>query len=427
MELIHAISLKLFNTGGIAFLIATILYVVYLGTRSKIVGNFASGVTVLGVVVLTIGLGLRWREAGLSHPPFTNLYEILLFFSWGIALVYSIIEFKYKIKVAGAFVLPISLAAMGIASLSPNKDIEPLVPALQSSWLHFHVAVSTVAYAAFIVAFGFSVLFLLKDKVRLEVFGLSVSIIGWFSMIITNTSILTEGVYRMRQMMEQNGKFYPVYQPGTQTPVEITIPGVGKFFLIVFGLYILAMILHIVYLAMKERSISRYALWSLLASFGLQTVALFLFLQQVKAVPEVSLQSNPYEATMFFISWGATIIYLVIYFTYKPFVEALPDKKLLDKLTYKTIMVAFPLMTLVIITGAIWANYAWGTYWSWDPKETWSLITWLVYALYLHARITIGWHGRRTAYISIVGFVVVVFTFLGVNIVLSGLHSYAAG
>ena len=82
------------------------------------------------------------------------------------------------------------------------------------------------------------------------------------------------------------------------------------------------------------------------------------------------------------------------------------------------------LLTLGIITGAAWANYAWGTYWSWDPKETWSLIVWFIYAAFLHARFTRGWVGRRAAWLSIFGFVATIFCYLGVNLVLSGLHSY---
>jgi len=421
------ISQTLFNLAGITFLIATMFYVIFLGARKALIGNTATGSTTIGVAALTAGLILRWIEAGLAHPPFTNLYETLLFFAWGIALVYLVIEFKYKIRIAGAFVLPISLAAMGIASLSPDKEIEPLVPALQSAWLHFHVAVSSVAYASFVVAFGFSILYLIKDKVRMEFFALSVSIIGCFSMIVSKMSILTQGVYRMNQMMEEHGKFYPVYYPGTETPVEITIPDAGAFFRVVFCLYMLTMILYIASLVFENKKLSKVSFGALIASFLLQSASILLLLIKIREIPEVSLHANPYEMTMLFISWGATLIYLVIHLNYNLFVPALPDKKILDNLSYKTIMVAFPLMTLVIITGAIWANYAWGTYWSWDPKETWSLITWIVYALYLHARITIGWHGRRTAYISILGFVVVLFTFLGVNIVLSGLHSYAAG
>jgi cytochrome c-type biogenesis protein CcsB len=101
-----------------------------------------------------------------------------------------------------------------------------------------------------------------------------------------------------------------------------------------------------------------------------------------------------------------------------------PSVKVLDDINYKAIMVGFPMLTLGIITGAAWANYAWGTYWSWDPKETWSLIVWFIYAAFLHARFTRGWVGRRAAWLSILGFAATVFCYLGVNLLLSGLHSY---
>lgn len=102
----------------------------------------------------------------------------------------------------------------------------------------------------------------------------------------------------------------------------------------------------------------------------------------------------------------------------------LPSLKVLDELNYGAIAFAFPFMTLVLITGAIWAERAWGAYWSWDPKETWALITWIIYAIYLHARFTRGWGGRRAAWLSIIGFLAVLFTYFGVNLLLSGLHSY---
>ena len=105
----------------------------------------------------------------------------------------------------------------------------------------------------------------------------------------------------------------------------------------------------------------------------------------------------------------------------------LPDADLLDDFSYRIIAVGFPMLSLGIITGAAWANTAWGTYWSWDPKETWSLIVWLIYAAYLHARITRGWKGTRAAWLSIVGFAATLFCYLGVNLLLSGLHSYATG
>jgi cytochrome c-type biogenesis protein CcsB len=98
----------------------------------------------------------------------------------------------------------------------------------------------------------------------------------------------------------------------------------------------------------------------------------------------------------------------------------------LDSISYRCIAVGFPLFTLGgLIFGMVWAYKAWGSYWSWDPKETWSLITWFVFALYLHTRIVMGWKGRRSAVIATLGFTAALFTYFGVNYILSGLHSYA--
>jgi cytochrome c-type biogenesis protein CcsB len=105
--------------------------------------------------------------------------------------------------------------------------------------------------------------------------------------------------------------------------------------------------------------------------------------------------------------------------------KRLPSLKVLDDMNYQSLTFGFPMLTIGIITGAIWAEYAWGRYWNWDPKETWSLITWLFYAAMLHQRLTVGWRGRKAAIMAIVGFFSVLFTFLGVNLLLPGLHSYA--
>ena len=96
----------------------------------------------------------------------------------------------------------------------------------------------------------------------------------------------------------------------------------------------------------------------------------------------------------------------------------------IDNLSYRTISFGFPLLTMGIIAGAVWANEAWGSYWSWDPKETWALITWLVFASYLHARITKSWQGEKPALVASVGFVVVWICYLGVNFLGKGLHTY---
>ena len=278
-------SSLLFNITTFAYLISMLLFFLFLAARTKALGTAAMITAYLGLFAQTVAIGLRWKESydmGMGHAPLSNLYESVVFFAWTIVLIYALLDIKYKYRVIGAFVMPFALLGMAWAQLGMNNSIEPLVPALQSNWLLYHVITCFLGYAAFAVACGISIMYLIK--------------------------------------------------------------------------------------AGSEESADSVAGNSLLAMF--------------------------------------------------------PPIRVLDDLNYRAIMVGFPLLTLGIITGAAWANYAWGTYWSWDPKETWSLIVWFVYAAFLHARITKGWVGRRAAWLSIVGFAATLFCYLGVNLLLSGLHSY---
>ena len=108
------------------------------------------------------------------------------------------------------------------------------------------------------------------------------------------------------------------------------------------------------------------------------------------------------------------------------FYSRLPSLETLDKLNHHCLSVGFPLLTLGLVTGSIWAKQAWGAYWHWDPKETWSLVTWFLYAAVVHQRFTVGWRGRRAAILSIIAFLSVLFTLWGVSFLLEGVHSYAA-
>ena len=266
------------------YLLTMTLYFAYFFFRNRTFALVVRGFTILGLLLHTIGLGLRWYESyqlGYGHIPLSNMYEALVSLSWCTVLVLIIMEQKFKTATIGPFVFPIISIAMAYASLSPNvrDEIEPLIPALQSNWLTYHVLTCFLGYAAFAVSFGASIAFLLKNR---------------------------------------------------------------------------------------------------------------------NAQPTVEDDA-----------------------------ASLPALDLLDEIIYKGNAVGFLLLGIGIITGAVWANYAWGSYWSWDPKETWSLITWLIYATFLHARLTRGWRGTRTAILSIIGFCGVLFTFLGVNYLLSGLHSYA--
>jgi cytochrome c-type biogenesis protein CcsB len=173
-------------------------------------------------------------------------------------------------------------------------------------------------------------------------------------------------------------------------------------------------------------------------AFLLMTFSLTLDSSVVPLVP--ALQSNwLYVHTtlaflgdaFFVIAFAGGVLYLIQERQLKrrlpgAFYHRLPSLDLLDRVNYRSLTIGFPLLTLGIITGALWAENAWGSYWQWDPKETWSLITWFIYAALVHARMTVGWRGRKAAWLSIVGFLAVLFTFLGVNLLLGGLHSYAS-
>jgi cytochrome c-type biogenesis protein CcsB len=148
-----------------------------------------------------------------------------------------------------------------------------------------------------------------------------------------------------------------------------------------------------------------------------------------------------FSRVLFVRNWGLAVIvalpiclvfYAVVFLAHRMpadlksrLLDRLPQPRVLDEIGYQLIVLGFLFLSVGIITGAVWANSAWGRYWGWDPKETWSLITWFIYATLLHARMMRGWHGKRIAFLSIIGFAAVLFTYFGVNL-LPGLHSYGA-
>src|SRR4030065_706620 len=193
---------------------------------------------------------------------------------------------------------------------------------------------------------------------------------------------------------------------------------------------------YVAYLYGKRETIARIGTWICLAAAVVSTAALGVrwaesYQMGIGRIPV----TNLYESLVFF-AWSVNLFYLFVEWRYKnrtfgAFVIPIafgrfPAPKVLDDLVYRSIIWGFPFLTAGIITGAAWANYAWGTYWSWDPKETWSLIVWLVYAAFLHARITRGGLGKRAAILSIVGVMGTLTWYPGGDLVLSGLHSYGS-
>ncbi|MDD5773858.1 MAG: c-type cytochrome biogenesis protein CcsB [bacterium] len=161
---------------------------------------------------------------------------------------------------------------------------------------------------------------------------------------------------------------------------------------------------------------NKWAFFSAALNICIITTLIFYFLLKIKF--------NQGIISMFIFIGVFVFVCYLLYKNEKKLKERLPPIDVVDKVNYNAAVYGFIFLTGGIIAGAVWADSAWGSYWSWDPKETWSLITWFIYAAYLHARKTSGWSGIKAAYISVYGFWAVVFTYFGVNFLLPGLHSY---
>ena len=269
-----------YKSAFLGYVLASVVYLAYLIFRERITGNIASFTLYIALILNLTGMIRRAYESyklGVFHPPWSNLFEALTFWSFVAGLVYLIIEKKYGFKVLGAFVAPLLAFTSGFAIFKANQEITPLMPALRSYWLYLHVITAFTGYAGFTVAFGGAVAYLLKEY-------------------FPNSKLLN---------------------------------------------------------------------------------------------------------------------------------KLLPSKSVLDEITYKSIAIVFPIWTASIILGAAWANEAWGGYWSWDPKEVWSLIVWLFFGAYLHARQLMGWKGKKVAWLVVFGFITVLICFFAVNLYFPGLHSYA--
>lgn len=257
----------------VIYLLAAACYFVLIGAKKEKFGVFAFRLMAAGFLVHTACIAARGLNAG--RLPFSNQYEFALAFAWGIVLCFLIFVKKFDFNALGCFVAPLIFLVMGYAAMQ-SREIHALMPALQSSWLGFHVFTAIIAYGSFGVAFGVSMVFLFRGRLQ-----------------------------------------------------------------------------------------------------------------------ESSLSGRQF-----------------------------PDEETLDLITYRAVSLGFLFLTLCIITGSVWAKRAWGTYWNWDPKETWSLITWIIYAIYLHLRLNKGLRGRKSAIFAALGFIAVIFTYVGVNTLLAGLHSY---
>lgn len=354
-----------FGWSTVAYVIAMILYIGYLAFRNNAVGLAATAVTIGGFVSQTLALLLRWKEFAeignmgiLRGVPLTNLYESLIFFVWCLILAYLVIEFRYKTKSFGAFITPIAALVLAFIDISGlSKNIQPLVPALQSNWLLAHVMMSFIAYALFAVSFSTGLMYLMSTTDdRMEP-----AYIFWTVMLSIFVIVLAA-----------MGLDYLTFKLSVKSQEDLI-----KSYLFRASFR-------------NDSSVVAFGSLALAAAF---TFAVWRF--------------------------GGILRKVIAGFSM--------SADILDEITYKSIAMGFPIFTLGgLIFGAIWADQAWGKYWTWDPKETWSLITWFFYAFYLHSRLMRGWKGKRVAIVAVLGFIAVIFTYLGVNLLLSGLHSYGS-
>ena len=397
------------------------------GTPSYI--KFASFATWAGLLANTGAVAHRWYEAG--HPPFASIYEMLLSFVWTLSALTLIAEKKYGVKVIGTVTMPVAIVGVVLMQLL-RTDVHPLVPALQSTWLHVHVTLAMLAYAACALSFALAMMFLIQDKMKTETFLAASSLFC----IATYAGILTRfekwgGLNVIAWNAEEKSEVF--LSRGVR--LFVTIPDLGWLMLLVTAAVAAPFALYLISRWKKSEHFLDLANRSVFIAILLQILALAFFVMRARDGQYASLDADGLFSTSLaaspFILSGlvggifVSLLYLLLLWRRTDLERMLPAAEALDRITYKTIAIAFPLLTLMIAAGAYWANRTWGSYWSWDPKETWAAITWLVYALYLHMRITRGWRGRRAAYFAITGFVVVMFTFFGVTYLLPGLHAYA--
>ncbi|HTV66133.1 MAG TPA: cytochrome c biogenesis protein CcsA [Bryocella sp.] len=430
------------KAGGSLFTESNLLYVAlifYAGAGALYMGfgvtgtaryvKFASVATAIGWVANTGAVAHRWYLSG--RPPFASIYEMLLSFVWTVALLTLVAEKKFDVKIIGSITMPLAVVCVILMQLLPS-EVRPLVPALQSTWLHVHVTLAMLAYAACAVSFALAMMFLIQDGFKTENF-------------LACTTAVVSAIYLgiVFTRFEKGGLSVTAWDTTTKSDMFlgrgmrlfVVVPDLGWLFVIAALGSLIPLALFAAGRWKQDATFFNIANKAVFIGILLQVVVLAAFVLRVRNAsypsPDqdglfpTSLAASPFLLGGMVTGIFASLLYLMLLWRRADLEGLLPSADTLDRVTYKAICIAFPLLTGMIATGAYWANRTWGSYWSWDPKETWAAITWLVYAGYLHMRITRGWRGRRAAYFAILGFGVVIFTFLGVTYLLPGLHAYA--
>lgn len=329
-----------------------------------------------------------------GHFPTSNMFEFISFLCFSIVLSFLLIYFfYYRFPVLGAFVMPFAVILLSYASVFP-KEVQPLIPALQSHWLFIHVTTAALGEGAFAIGFVAGLIYVIHEvgndiKNRSALWLESIFILGCMVFGFSVVSL-----------------FFGVAGYSTQFQCEVQ----------------------------GEKAVQEYFLPPLIKPYGVEKVSYSSDTVTFEAPMWMKGEqaARKLNSVIWSIFSGSIIYGLLRLFLRKrlthilyPLVKNL-DKSLIDEISYRAIAIGYPIFTLgALIFAMIWANEAWGRFWGWDPKETWALITWLFYTVYLHFRFARGWQGMRSAWLCVGGFIIIMINLIIINLVIAGLHSYA--
>jgi len=371
-------------------------------------GKIAFASAVLGWVAHLAFFFTRWAGAG--HIPTSNMYEFMTFLAMAIMLAFIVVYLIYRNSLLGAFALPLVIIIIAYASVFPS-EVQPLIPALNSIWLKIHVTTAALGEAFFAVGFAAALMQLIRvvDYSRTDKAGRRAQRWTEFSLVVIVIIIgFLVAVFAFR------GAGYEA--EFRQETVWIDDKGVEQ----------------------NEVKLVEYNLPPIVMPYNSETVSMDSFIGMSKPLMEAPSWMNGVNAgrklnTVIWSIIAGLILYGIIrLLARKPLAAVIhphlaeidPDD--LEEISYRAIAIGFPVFTLgALIFAMIWAEIAWSRFWGWDPKEVWALVTWLYYSVYLHLRLSRGWQGTRSAWLAVIGFLVVMFTLIGVNLVIAGLHSYA--
>jgi cytochrome c-type biogenesis protein CcsB len=405
-----------------------------------------------------------------SYIPFANLYDLSVAFAFGAAFATMLVSHRENTRFVGAVSLPLISLILLMAIFIGNSFID-LPPVLDSYWRPIHVGVASLSYGVALVSFALAVVYLVKDGVKPEAMGVAVT--AFF--IVGYVVVWLMGGIKAFDPFSLSYSLNPVVPSASGSPLNsgarVELPMVGILNGLGVFLLIAGAVCFLFYLYKSDERRRRLGHWLMRASLVVQGVGIATLFYQIKkmgpvgslvddqqfyqvgrhllgkdaagqsvesivsvganfitqnrAALSLDFRSNPVEIAALITIFVATLFILLFSFRTARLRENLPSLDRIDSMIYKTVGVAFAGLAILLVTGAVWANESWGRPWGWDSKETGALVAWLAYAGYLHTRIAHGWSGRRSAYFALVGFLLVIFTYLGVSYILPGLHSYA--